>query len=237
MKTIYLAFFASALVWGCAQGSSSSDTTGGGGNGAGTGGSPVVGAGGREALTTSSSVGAGPGTTSATTGGGTTSTTGGASTTSSSTSGGAGGSEYNTPVTCTSNVMYAGGNNANMRPGEACKSCHVLLGQATGKTFDIGGTVYPTAHEPNDCDGTGVTGATVVITDGMGADHVLPVNGVGNFYHQDLFGFAAFPLPYHAKVVFNGQERKMIAPQMTGDCNSCHTEGGTQSAPGRIMLP
>jgi hypothetical protein len=133
--------------------------------------------------------------------------------------------------------MYMGGNGEFMRPGNACESCHVLLGAATGATFDVAGTVYATAHEPDNCDGTSVTGVTVVITDGMGTDHVLPVNNVGNFYHNDLFGFAAFPLPFHAKVVYNGMERKMLTPQMTGNCNSCHTETGAQNAPGRIMLP
>jgi len=29
----------------------------------------------------------------------------------------------------------------------------------------------------------------------------------------------------------------MLTPLMTGDCNSCHTETGTNNAPGRIMLP
>jgi hypothetical protein len=133
--------------------------------------------------------------------------------------------------------MYPGGNNANMTPGKACKSCHVLFGQASGKTFDVGGTVYPTAHEPDNCNGTNVQSATVVITDAMNAEHVLTVNAVGNFYHEDLFGVAAFPPPLKTKVVYNGKERKMLTALTTGDCNSCHTEAGTQNAPGRILLP
>jgi hypothetical protein len=124
-----------------------------------------------------------------------------------------------------------------MRPGEPCRKCHVVLGQATGKTFDVGGTVYLTAHEPDDCNGVNVSGAVVVITDAKGAEHTLAVNSVGNFYHNDLFGFGAFPMPIQAKVVYGGKERVMATPVSTGDCNSCHTETGTSGAPGRIMLP
>jgi hypothetical protein len=40
------------------------------------------------------------------------------------------------------------------------------------------------------------------------------------------------------RVEYNGQVRKMLTPlATTGNCNACHTEAGTQNAPGRIMLP
>ena len=79
--------------------------------------------------------------------------------------------------------------------------------------------------------------STVIITDANGQDHSLPVNTVGNFSHSDLLGFQKFAVPYHAKVVFNGKERAMTAAQTVGNCDSCHTEAGTNMAPGRIMLP
>jgi hypothetical protein len=63
------------------------------------------------------------------------------------------------------------------------------------------------------------------------------VNAAGNFWHSDLLGFAAIPKPYTAKVVAGGKVREMVAPQTDGDCNKCHTEAGTSSAPGRIMAP
>ena len=61
---------------------------------------------------------------------------------------------YNTPVQCTSNKKWTGGDNgsSSMRPGGACVTCHKLGGKASGKGFDIAGTVYPTAHEPDDYD-------------------------------------------------------------------------------------
>lgn len=145
---------------------------------------------------------------------------------------------YNTPTVCTSGQTWTLGTtkSANMEPGLACRSCHVVFGQASGKDFDISGTVYPTAHEPDLCNGVS-GGMNVVITDAKGTDHVLPVNSVGNFYNDDALGFLKIPTPYTAKVVAGNNVRAMISSQTNGDCNSCHTEAGTQLAPGRIMAP
>jgi hypothetical protein len=151
--------------------------------------------------------------------------------------GGTGGSIYDTPPTCSSMTTALPGNGADMQPGAACASCHVLFGQASGHTFDVAGTVYLTAHEPDGCNGVNVSGAVVIITDATNTDTSLPVNSAGNFYHDDLLGFAAFKTPLKARVQYNGNTRVMLTPLTTGDCNSCHTETGTQSAPGRIMLP
>jgi len=146
--------------------------------------------------------------------------------------------DYNTSTVCTSGQTWTGGTtkSANMEPGLACRSCHVTFGQAGTKDFDISGTVYPTAHEPDLCNGVSA-GMTVVITDANKADHVLQVNAAGNFYNDDGLGFLKFPTPYTAKVVAGTKVRAMISSQTNGDCNSCHTEQGTQSAPGRIMAP
>lgn len=156
--------------------------------------------------------------------------------------GGGGGSA----VVCTSNMYWLLGDlgNQNMHPGVPCIDCHVAGGKAQMRTFDIAGTVYPTAHEPDDCMGVNVTGATVVITDANGADHALPVNAAGNFDHKDFFGTTKFATPYKAKVVYQGKERAMQMEQTDGNCNACHTaDAGLGpptpgvSAPGRIMLP
>lgn len=116
-----------------------------------------------------------------------------------------------------------------MHPGAACITCHDQNPKAP--PFEIGGTVFPTAHEPDDCNGGGTAGAQIVITDANGKVTKLPVNAVGNFYTQ-----AAIALPYRAKVVVGTKERAMTS-EKTGDCNSCHTETGANSAPGRIVLP
>lgn len=148
-------------------------------------------------------------------------------------------SSYGTPVQCTSATQWTQGNHgsASMQPGSACRSCHVVGGSASSKSWDIAGTVYATAHEPNDCNGASAAGVTIVITDAKGGVTSLPVNSVGNFYHDDLFGFAALPKPYTAKVVSGGKTRAMVGAQTEGDCNKCHTETGANLAPGRIMLP
>lgn len=136
--------------------------------------------------------------------------------------------------TCTSNTQWMNGDHGSplMHPGVACITCHATKSDAP--TFVIGGTVYPTSHEPNDCNGVNTSvGAVVVITDASGKAHTLPVNAAGNFYLEG----GAIPLPFHAKVVVGGREQAMATAQTSGDCNSCHTQAGANAAPGRILAP
>ena len=113
-----------------------------------------------------------------------------------------------------------------MHPGQACIKCHTKK----GPKFSIAGTVYPTAHEPDDCYGLG--SSTVVITDATGKVLTLKSNSAGNFYSQ-----TAIKMPYTAKVIVGTKERAMKDSQTNGDCNSCHTVTGAEKAPGRIMAP
>jgi mono/diheme cytochrome c family protein len=114
----------------------------------------------------------------------------------------------------------------------ACISCHQSSGgEAPG--FAIAGTVYPSAHEPDKCNGaSGSTGIQVQIIPKSGQTITLTPNGVGNFSYS-----GAIALPYQAKVIYMGRERIMSTPQQSGDCNGCHTQSGAMSAPGRILLP
>jgi hypothetical protein len=111
-------------------------------------------------------------------------------------------------------------------------TCHATNHDAP--KYAIGGTVYPTSHEPDDCNGlSGSLGVTVVITDAMGKQlPPIPVNDVGNFHFD-----GSVASPFHVKVVSNGKENQMSATPLTGDCNSCHTRDGAASAPGRILAP
>jgi hypothetical protein len=141
---------------------------------------------------------------------------------------------YDTPTVCTSGEYWDDGDDDSprMHPGGPCVSCHA---QEDGPEFTIGGTVYPTAHEPTDCngvDGEDDVEVSVVITDAEGQVLTLEVNDVGNFYTERQIAF-----PFNAKVVAGGRERHMGAAQMTGNCNGCHTESGANGAPGRIMAP
>ena len=65
----------------------------------------------------------------------------------------------------------------------------------------------------------------------------LPVNSSGNFMYDALLQGGAITFPITAKVVQGDRERVMLTPQMSGDCNSCHTQAGTMAAPGRIVAP
>lgn len=141
---------------------------------------------------------------------------------------------FDTPSICTSGTNWTRGNrgSSSMHPGGACITCHDQSNQAP--SFTIAGTVFPTAHEPDDCNGASgsTSGAQIVITDANGRVTMIAVNSVGNFYSQ-----GAVALPFRAKVVVGTKERAMFGSQKTGDCNSCHTEKGDNSAPGRIVLP
>ena len=100
-----------------------------------------------------------------------------------------------------------------------------------GPRYTVAGTVYPTAHEPNDCNGVNA-GLTVVVTDANGAVTNLPVNGVGNFRSSTRIA-----APFKVKVTDGTKERVMVGTLTAGDCNTCHTEAGTNGAPGRVMAP
>jgi hypothetical protein len=137
---------------------------------------------------------------------------------------------FSAPPTCTTGIYWTSGEGSSrMHPGEGCIGCHAASGGEAPR-FSAAGTVYKTGHEPNNCFGS--SGASIVITDAHGATLSLPVNSAGNFSTQSPLAF-----PIRAKVVANGQERAMASAQMSGDCNSCHTQNGAHNAPGRIALP
>jgi hypothetical protein len=133
---------------------------------------------------------------------------------------------------CTNGMVVDAGNPGElMRPGETCITCH---NANEGPLFEVGGTIYPTLHEPDDCAGTtgSTTGTKVLIIDGTGFVHSLDPNASGNFFLYDQL-----PRPYRALVVRGRSLKEMETPQWNGDCNSCHTEWGSGGAPGRISIP
>jgi len=148
--------------------------------------------------------------------------------------GDAGPDPFATPPTCTSgrNWMLGDEGSSSMHPGLACIKCHATTG-GEAPLYAIAGTVYPTGHEPDDCFSViAGGGATVVITDATKRVINLTVNSVGNFYYR-----GSIAKPYTARVEYQGRVRVMAGPQTDGDCNTCHTQTGASSAPGRIILP
>jgi mono/diheme cytochrome c family protein len=140
---------------------------------------------------------------------------------------------FDVAPTCTANTFWTGGNegSSRMHPGDACIACHQSSG-GEAPSFAIAGTVYPSAHEPSDCNGAPLGSASVQLTGADGSVVTLTINSAGNFYY-----LGALALPFQAAIVANGRTRAMATPQSTGDCNSCHTQDGANGAPGRIILP
>jgi hypothetical protein len=139
-----------------------------------------------------------------------------------------------TPATCTSQMYWMGGDMGSelMHPGGGCLTCHSNSPEAP--RLSIAGTVYPTSHEPDDCNGvSGSLGISVVITDATGTElPPITVNEVGNFHFDGRIA-----APFHVKVVSGGRENVMSAAPANGECNGCHTRKGANGAPGRILAP
>jgi hypothetical protein len=140
---------------------------------------------------------------------------------------------WETPSQCTSGMTWTGGNQGSflMHPGGTCLTCHEAYEHAP--TFSAAGTLYPTAHEPTDCNGYGGKDAVIEITDANKKVYQLTPNTVGNFILAD----PGFTPPYTVKVLYQGRTRQMFGAQVNGDCNSCHSQNGSAGAPGRILLP
>lgn len=140
----------------------------------------------------------------------------------------------NAAPTCTSGTNWTSGNRGSqlMNPGLACIACHDTDFRAPA--FSIAGTVYPTGHEPDRCNGIqGITeGVTVDVTDATGSTVTLNVNRAGNFFYE-----GSLTPPFTASVNYQGRVRHMVGAQTSGDCNACHTQNGASAAPGRITVP
>lgn len=153
---------------------------------------------------------------------------------------------WNNPADRSGAVVASHTGDGKMFPGRACIVCHddfIARGQDAGFDLWVGGTVYPTAHEANDCAGfPGPPSAgelpdlRVRITDANGVVYTRPVNSSGGFGVWPSIA-PNFKFPYTAAVLYQGRERRMSASQMNGDCNLCHTVFGAENAPGRIVIP
>ena len=136
------------------------------------------------------------------------------------------------PVACTSGQTNTSSQeSADMRPGRACIACHASDGEAP--MFTLAGTVYPTFHEPDLCVSQ-VVSAQVIVTDKAGKKVTMAVSaGSGNFSSYESIQF-----PITAEVLDSaGKTRAMATGVGSGDCNGCHTQTGTQGAPGRVRMP
>jgi hypothetical protein len=126
----------------------------------------------------------------------------------------------------------------DMAPGRACVACHAeenaLSGELDAPAFAFAGTLYATAHEPDDCRSPAAEGAHVRVADRHGLTRDVAVNEAGNFYSEESLDFLP---PFTVEIWQEGRRRRMLTPAPTGDCNACHTHAGLNGAPGRIVLP
>jgi len=133
------------------------------------------------------------------------------------------------PAVCSTSAVNAG-TSAEMEPGGDCIGCH---SSGEGPSFLAAGTVMNDLHDDTNCGG--VAGVTVRITGSDGKVTELTTNATGNFFLESRGGQIA--LPFNAEVTRAGITTKMLAAQMSGDCNSCHTAKGAMLAFGRIVAP
>ncbi|MBL8683922.1 MAG: hypothetical protein JNK05_32420 [Myxococcales bacterium] len=144
---------------------------------------------------------------------------------------------FNNPTQCTTGRTWACLNTgANfMNPGQACIDCHRTRPGAP--RWSVGGTVYASNHEPNNCLGGPATGSDpveIVLQDKDNNEHTTRMLPGGNFYFENN---PQGPFT-RIQVRYQGRTRSMPnIPNTHGDCNLCHTERGLMGAPGRIVLP
>jgi hypothetical protein len=138
--------------------------------------------------------------------------------------------------TCTSNVMWTMGDQPSplMHPGRACNACHQVSG---GPNLRFAGTVFPAAHDVDDCNGKGPPPTiTISVTDARDRVFTMTANQVGNFFYEQ--GMGQPPRAPFRVVLSDGTKTRAMSGSVTsGDCNSCHTVSGANGAPGRILAP
>lgn len=148
-------------------------------------------------------------------------------------------------IVCSSGMYWPTGSDSDddddddgspdMNPGRACRACH--LDEEEERAYFFMGTAYPTLHEEDRCVSIVPSGTRVEIIDANGQVAItMNVRDSGNFFNPSRTANVA--LPFTARVVTaTGAVSQMNTPQMTGDCNGCHTELGNNGAPGRVLIP
>lgn len=128
-----------------------------------------------------------------------------------------------------------------MFPGRACISCHDDERADDPDDDDIpdlvvGGTIYPSLFEPDDCKGADLDDVIIELLAANGETVQLVPNDSGNFLVHRRDAPTLQP-PFSVTVRRGDATRQMGMQAPHGNCNACHTETGSNGAPGRILLP
>lgn len=143
------------------------------------------------------------------------------------------------PTVCTTGRTAGTSENQDMTPGQACNACHAYTNAGgdgnEAPIYAFAGTVYTAHHEPDNCVGgtNGGGSAEIEIVSATGQRFTAPILDSGNF----MLETHEITYPITARITYQGRTRWMIEPQMSGDCNTCHSEAGSEGASGRIRLP
>lgn len=141
---------------------------------------------------------------------------------------------------CTSGTRWTMANTKSplMHPGGACIACHSTT--VGGPALSFAGTVFPTLHEVDDCNGSSSAKSpvTIIIKDRRNTQVTMQTNEVGNFMaFSDTLTDLNLRAPYTVEIRQPGKPtRKMNRTINGGDCNSCHTTAGNGPL-GRIVEP
>jgi hypothetical protein len=137
------------------------------------------------------------------------------------------------PQVCSTSSAIGAGESALMEPGGDCIGCH---SSGEGPAFTVAGTVMAALHDDTNC--SGVAGVTVRLTGADGNQIEVTTNATGNLSYRHT-GAGGLTFPFYAEVSRNGATVAMLTPRTAAEtsCNACHTAGGANGAPGRIVAP
>ncbi|MEP7121005.1 MAG: hypothetical protein ABJE95_08855 [Byssovorax sp.] len=120
------------------------------------------------------------------------------------------------------------------RPGQPCTLCHAAGGGAS-PTFSVAGTLYQKASGK-----IPIEGASIDLTDALGATYHLKSNCVGTFYVEETTWTPTYPV--RVQITDGTTTIKMLTQvsdegvQPVASCSICHSDPASATSPGHLFL-